>query len=178
MSEFQSTLYKLFKKKTAGKNAKTMPNNANPTFEKQTYKNDFQNNANPYVNNNVTNMNNNIKNLAALPPFMTAQPPSNPLQPLLDLFQNNPSSVPPAAQLYGGMFPSANSVQMHPSPMNPMQDYLNGITNTNIYANQFGSNSLNVLPKINRMPQSPFNLPKQNPQHLQNSNIIYNTGNI
>jgi hypothetical protein len=172
VSEFQGTLYELFQKKTSVKNSKSQQ----AQFDKSPYKNDSHNQHTPYNGSQHSSANNNsLKNISALPAFMTAQPPTNPLQPLLDLFQNNPSSVPPLSQ--GAAYPMFGQ-QQHPSSMNPMQNYLNGITNTNIYANQIGANPLNVLPKMNQMPQNPFNLPKQNPQHLQNSNIIFNTGNI
>ncbi len=147
-------------------------------------------NENVYTNQNIPNQNI-PKNISALPPFMFNQPPSNPLQPLLDLFQNN-SSYPQSNDY--GMFQNQNQYTQHPNthPMNQyhptqqfnshnnggmapnhMQNYLNGISGTNLYNNQASVNPYNHM---NAQQKNPFNIHK--PNHMQNPNINYSTGNI
>ncbi len=127
-------------------------------------------------NNNIQNNNNNT-NVSALPPFMTAQPAANPLQPLLDLFQNNPSNIPPinSFQNYSG-FNNMFS-QQYSAAMNPMHNYLNGIASSNSYANNIAPTKMNFPIVGNGTPNNHFsNFAVRNPQHLQNSNFQYNTG--
>lgn len=218
LSEFQSNLYELFQKKTDSKILKHTANtestparasrpNITPSTERFPKKNENLHNnfyLNPNINNqntqsntypNHTNTNgvNNHKNISALPPFLFNQPPSNPLQPLLDLFQNN-SSYPQSNDY--GMFQNPNQnpnhYPQHPNPhqlnhyprqlnshsmgpnnINPMQNYLNGISGTNLYNSQMSVNPFNHM---NPQQKNPFNI--QKPNHMQNPNINYSTGNI
>ncbi len=113
----------------------------------------------------------NRSNVSALPAFMTAQPPPDPLQPLLDLFQNNPSSVLPQNTTNTNMGYINNGFHN----ANPMQNYLSGISSNMNYTNSFGA------PKSANAPNSMMfgNAGKINPQHhLGSSNIQYNTGTL
>lgn len=195
LSEFQSSLYELFHKKVNGvtsataATAATAATSANEPVARgarATSTDRFpKKNENVYPNQNIP------KNISALPPFMFNQPPSNPLQPLLDLFQNN-SSYPQSNDY--GMFQNQNQYTQHPNthPMNQyhptqqfnshnnggmapnhMQNYLNGISGTNLYNNQASVNPYNHM---NAQQKNPFNIHK--PNHMQNPNINYSTGNI
>lgn len=138
-----------------------------------------QQNLNTNTNSNINSKNNQNASVSALPPFMTAQPAANPLQPLLDLFQNNPSNIPPVTPFpnYGGGGFNNMFSQQNPAAMNPMHNYLNGIASSNSYANNIAPTKMNFPIAGNGNTISHFsNFGVRNPQHIQNSNFQYNTG--
>jgi hypothetical protein len=198
LSEFQSSLYELFHKKVNEVTSSTAATAATAATSETSANEPVARGARatstdrfPKKNENVYPNQNNPKNISALPPFMFNQPPSNPLQPLLDLFQNN-SSYPQSYDY--GMFQNQNQYTQHPNthPMNQynpaqqfnshnnggmapnhMQNYLNGISGTNLYNNQASVNPYNHM---NAHQKNPFNIHK--PNHMKNPNINYSTGNI
>lgn len=145
VNDFQQTLFNLFNKKNKNKNK-----------------------------NNIKNETNNYKNISALPPFLTSQPQTNPLQPLLDLFQNSPNNLPFNANF-----------DVNTPNYNPMQNYLAGFQNFATTHNNNLSNNLkkqtNYVNNYSSHFKYPSNhLPKFNPQTInkQNTNIQYNTGTL
>jgi hypothetical protein len=116
-------------------------------------------------------MKNNYKNISALPPFLTTQPQTNPLQSLLDLFQNNQNNLP-----FNLNFDTNNP------NYNPMQNYLANFQNfSSNNSNNISRKQTNYVNNYSSQFKYPSNnLPKFNPQMInkQNSNIQYNTGTL
>lgn len=144
VNDFQQMLFNLFSKKNNNKN--NQKNNKNNS--------------------------NNYKNISALPPFLTSQPQINPLQPLLDLFQNSPSNLPFNANF-----------DINTPNYNPMQNYLAGFSNfsSGSHLNNSIKKQTNYVNNYSSQFKYPTNnLPKVNPQMInrQNTNIQYNTGTL
>lgn len=164
VNDLQKLLHELFSKES-----KIL---VNPPQDNSTNNSFVRNNAvnHSFARNNSLNQNQNQnipqpKNVSALPPFMTTQPPSNPLQPLLDLFQNNPAQVGVPSNL-PGYYPNNSN----PYNSNPMQNYLSGLANNNAYGNS-------IHHQMSKMG-SGYPFPKPNPQQFNNANVSYNSGTL